>query len=162
MLCTMGEKRGLAQRLSEDPKTDPANVVADGMLVAAAGRRWRRAAFCWLVPAPMFPSGDYTELDRLLRAGDPARYALTEIVLAAQAYRFDIATTVRARVDRRAVDALDHGAAAAVVRASRMRACRSPISLSIYAALATALWPFLQELWPAARLAPAPAPRWAG
>lgn len=95
LICSMGEKRGLAQRLTEDPDSRPANVVFDGMLIALlAGSA--AAAFFWLVPAPLFPSGEYTQLDRLIVLAIPA-YALTEIVLAAQAYRFDIATTVRAR-----------------------------------------------------------------
>ena len=95
LICSMGEKRGLAQRLTEDADTHPANIVFDGMLVATAAGLVA-AAFFWLVPAPMFPSGEYTLLDKLIVLAIPG-YALTEIVLAAQAYRFDIATTVRAR-----------------------------------------------------------------
>ncbi|MGX7894670.1 lipopolysaccharide biosynthesis protein [Tsuneonella sp. HG222] len=95
LVCSMGEKRGLAQRLTEEPDTHPANVVYDGMLVATlAGLA--AAVFFWFVPAPLFPSGEYTQLDRLIVLAIPG-YALTEIVLAAQAYRFDIATSVRAR-----------------------------------------------------------------
>ena len=55
MLCTMGEKRGLAQRLS-DHDEEPAPLIADGLflalLIGAAA-----ALVLWLVPAPMFPSG---------------------------------------------------------------------------------------------------------
>ena len=93
-LCTLGQKRGLAQRLSEDAR-HPANVVADGMLLslmiaAAVG------ALLWLFPEPMFPSGHFTWVDRLLIATLlPA--TLTDIGLAALAYRYDVATTVRAR-----------------------------------------------------------------
>src|SRR3546814_780001 len=54
------------------------------------------AMVLWLFPAPMFPSGTFSPLDKLLVFAIPA-YALTEILLAAQAYRYDIATTVRAR-----------------------------------------------------------------
>ena len=54
------------------------------------------AVALWLVPMPMFPSGIYTETDRLIVLAIPA-LALTEILLAAQAYRYDIAATVRAR-----------------------------------------------------------------
>ena len=95
LICSMGEKRGLAQRLTEDPDRHPANVVFDGVLVATL-TGLTAAAFFWLVPAPMFPSGEYTRLDQLIVLAIPM-YALTEIVLAAQAYRFDIGTTVRAR-----------------------------------------------------------------
>jgi nitrile hydratase len=40
------------------------------------------AAFFWLVPAPMFPGGQYTEIDRLMVIAIPP-LALTEIWLAA-------------------------------------------------------------------------------
>jgi O-antigen/teichoic acid export membrane protein len=95
LICSMGEKRGLAQRLTEDSESHPANIVFDGMLIASAAG-FAAAAFFWLVPAPMFPSGAPSGLERLIVLAIPA-YALTEIVLAAQAYRFDIGTTVRAR-----------------------------------------------------------------
>jgi O-antigen/teichoic acid export membrane protein len=138
MVCSMGEKRGLAQRLTEAPDTEPANLVFDGMLVAIVAS-FAAAAFFWLVPAPMFPSGEYTQLDRLIVLAIPG-YALTEIVLAAQAYKFDIGTTVRAR---------------SVVLPWTLSICaaafyfvipESGLSMaylaSIYAGLAAALWPF--------------------
>lgn len=100
MLCTMGEKRGLAQRLSDGAIADESDaaqtrLVYDGLSLAFLVSVIA-ALFLYLVPAPMFPSGDYTSLDRLIVLAIPA-LALTEIALAAQAYRYDIATTVRAR-----------------------------------------------------------------
>ncbi len=94
MLCTLGEKRGLAQRLSESDD-HPANVVADGMLVALFASCGFALLF-WLVPAPLFPGGQYTEIDRLMVIAIPP-LALTEIWLAALAYRFNIGASVRAR-----------------------------------------------------------------
>ena len=94
LICSMGEKRGLAQRLTEG-ETDQTSVVFDGMLLALLFSS-AAAMVLWLIPAPMFPSGIYSPLDKLLVLAIPA-YALTEILPAAQAYRFDIATTVRAR-----------------------------------------------------------------
>jgi O-antigen/teichoic acid export membrane protein len=94
LVCAIGEKRGLAQRLSEG-KGREAHLVVDGMAVALI-LSLLAAAFLWLVPAPLFPSGAYSQLDRLIVLAIPA-YALTEIALAAQAYRFDIKSTVRAR-----------------------------------------------------------------
>ena len=94
MICTLGEKRGLAQRLSESDD-NPANVVADGALVALAASCAIALVF-WLFPAPMFPSGHFTELDRLMVIAIPP-LALTEIWLAGLAYRYNIAATVRAR-----------------------------------------------------------------
>ena len=95
LVCAMGEKRGLAQRLTEGEEHPPANLVYDGMLLALIFSSLA-ALFFYFVPAPLFPSGEFTQLDRLIVLAIPG-YALTEIVLAAQAYRYDIATTVRAR-----------------------------------------------------------------
>jgi len=94
MLCTLGEKRGLAQRLSESDE-HPANVIADGSLVALLASCAVALGF-WLFPAPLFPGGQYSEIDRLMVLAIPP-LALTEIWLAALAYRFDVAATVRAR-----------------------------------------------------------------
>lgn len=94
MICTLGEKRGLAQRLSESDD-HPANVVTDGMLVALLASS-AMALFFWLFPAPLFPGGEYSEIDRLMVIAIPP-LALTEIWLAGLAYRFNIAATVRAR-----------------------------------------------------------------
>jgi len=144
MLCTMGEKRGLAQRLAEDGR-DPAHVVADGLLVALIVGSLA-ALLLWLVPAPMFPSGTYSELDRLIVLAIPA-LALTEILLAAQAYRFDIAATVRARaiVEPWTISIMT-GLLWLVIPESGLSAA---YLLSIYAALATALWPYRKSYgWP--------------
>ncbi len=93
-LCTLGQKRGLAQRLSEDER-HPANIIADGMILSL-GIAVVVSLLLYLLPAPMFPSGHYTQLDRLLvTAIFPA--TLTDIALAALAYRYDVATTVRSR-----------------------------------------------------------------
>ena len=41
LLCSMGEKRGLAQRLADGEEgTHPANLVYDGMLPAQNSRNW--------------------------------------------------------------------------------------------------------------------------
>ena len=94
LICSLGEKRGLAQRLTEGEGPD-VNLVFDGLLLAliygaAAG------LFLWAFPAPMFPNGMSSPLDIWLVLTIPA-FAITEVLLAAQAYRYDIATTVRAR-----------------------------------------------------------------
>jgi O-antigen/teichoic acid export membrane protein len=93
-LCTLGQKRGIAQRLAEEEQ-HPANIVADGlllsmMLAAVAG------LFLWFVPEPMFPSGIYTDFDRMLVL-TIFPTAFGDIGLAALAYRYDVAATVRAR-----------------------------------------------------------------
>ncbi|GGC40723.1 hypothetical protein GCM10011371_30190 [Novosphingobium marinum] len=94
MLCTLGEKRGLAQRLS-DSDDHPANVVADGVLVALIAS-CAAALLFYIFPAPLFPGAEYSEIDRLIVIAIPP-LALTEIWLAGLAYRYNIAATVRAR-----------------------------------------------------------------
>ncbi|MFN5783433.1 MAG: lipopolysaccharide biosynthesis protein [Novosphingobium sp.] len=93
-LCLLGQRRGLAQRLSEDPR-HLANVIADGLLLTFT-LSMAAALLLYMVPAPMFPSGGYNEWDRLLPIVLVAN-ALTDIALAALAYRYNIAATVRAR-----------------------------------------------------------------
>lgn len=141
IICSIGEKRGLAQRLSES-EDDPTNLVFDGVLVAIVLSALA-AAFFWFVPAPLFPSGQYTELDRLIVLAIPA-YALTEIVLAAQAYKYDIATTVRARA---IVEPWTISILAGVfwfVPAVSASGLSMAYLASIYAGLLTALWTFLR------------------
>ncbi|MDE2303640.1 MAG: lipopolysaccharide biosynthesis protein [Sphingomonadales bacterium] len=93
-LCTLGQKRGLAYRLSEDER-HPANIVADGMVLSLVIAAVVGALF-WVFPAPMFPSGHYSQIDRLLvLAIFPSTQ--TDIALAALAYRYDVAATVRSR-----------------------------------------------------------------
>ncbi len=96
MVCSMGEKRGLAQRLTEaEGKELPANTIFDGMVLSFLAS-CAAALFFWLVPAPMFPGGTYTALDRLIVVAIPP-LALTEIWLAALAYRLKISPTVWSR-----------------------------------------------------------------
>ncbi|GGY93676.1 hypothetical protein GCM10011614_05790 [Novosphingobium colocasiae] len=97
LVCSMGEKRGLAQRLShaEDNGEHPANVVADGALLAL-GASCAMALLFWLVPEPMFPGGHYTQIDRLIVISIPP-LALTEIWLAALACRLQVSPTVWSR-----------------------------------------------------------------
>ncbi|PZT92053.1 MAG: polysaccharide biosynthesis protein [Citromicrobium sp.] len=143
LLCSMGEKRGLAQRLSEGEGQHPANLVYDGMLLALLFSVLA-ALFFWLVPAPLFPGGQYSWIDRLIVLAIPA-YALTEIVLAAQAYKYDIATTVRARA---VVEPWTISIMAGVFYFIPGLA-ESGLSLaylvSIYAGLATGLWSFFRS-----------------
>ncbi len=94
LLSSVGQKRGLARRLTERDQS-PANAVADAMLLTLIVGSCAAGAL-FLFPAPMFPSGVYSRYDLLLPLAI-LPLALTDIALAALAYRFDIATTVRAR-----------------------------------------------------------------
>ncbi|MBB3861735.1 O-antigen/teichoic acid export membrane protein [Novosphingobium hassiacum] len=94
MLATLGQKRGLAQRLAEDHQ-HPANTVGDAVLLAL-GLSLGMGAAIYAFPESMYPSGNFTLADRLLVLAIPG-LALGDLALAALAYRFDVATTVRAR-----------------------------------------------------------------
>ena len=139
LICSIGEKRGLAQRLSEGEEP-PANLVADGMLVALVLSSLA-ALFFYLVPAPLFPAGVPSDLDRLIVLAIPG-FALTEIVLAAQAYKYDVATTVRARavVEPWTISILA-GLLFFVVPESGLSMA---YLASIYAGLAAGLWPYFR------------------
>ena len=144
MICTIGEKRGLAQRLSESD-ANPGHVVADGLSIALLSGSVAGLVL-WLVPLPMFPSGTYTEIDRLLVLAIPA-LALTEILLAAQAYRYDVGATVRARA------IVEPWTLSIVAGAMIYYAPESGLAIaylmSIYAALLASAWPFLRTYgWP--------------
>ncbi len=98
LICALGEKRGLAQRLTEgvqDHEGTPANLVFDGMLTSLLFSLVACAVLL-AFPVIIFPSGTNSDFDIWMIAAIPA-FALTEILLAAQAYKYDIATTVRAR-----------------------------------------------------------------
>ena len=93
-LCTLGQKRGLAARLTADDQ-HPANAVADAMLLNAL-LALLATALIWAFPLTMYPKGNFTMAEHLLvLAILPS--GLTDIALSALAYRFDVATSVRAR-----------------------------------------------------------------
>jgi len=146
LICSLGEKRGLAQRLSVgagDNRAAETNLVYDGLLLALA-YSVVAALLLLAFPEPMFPNGMNSGWDIWLVATIPA-FALTEILLAAQAYRFDIATTVRARA---IVEPWVISIAAGLFfafPATRDAGLALAFIVSIYAGLLTALWPFLRS-----------------
>ena len=142
-LASLGEKRGLAQRLSQSEDAHPANPVWEVMLLAFI-LSVAAAALLWLIPAPLFPSGRYHPLELLIVLAIPA-FALTEIVLAAQAYRFDVGTTARARA---VVEPWTISIMAGVfwlIPQTREAGLGLAYLVSIYAGLAAALIPFLRD-----------------
>ncbi|MDT0509033.1 lipopolysaccharide biosynthesis protein [Novosphingobium sp. MMS21-SN21R] len=94
MLATLGQKRGLAQRLAEGDQ-HPANSVGDSFLLAMA-LSLGMGAVIYAFPQSMYPSSAFSLADRLLVLAIPG-LALGDLALAALAYRFDVAATVRAR-----------------------------------------------------------------
>lgn len=142
LVCSLGEKRGLAQRLTEGDGPE-VNVVFDGLLLAMLYAS-AAALLLWAFPAPMFPNGMNSSLDIWLVVTIPA-FALTEILLAAQAYRYDIASTVRARA---VVEPWTISIMAGVffyIPATRDAGLALAYIVSIFAALLTAAWPFLRS-----------------
>lgn len=79
MLATLGQKRGLAQRLAEGDE-HPANVVGDAVLLAMS-LALGMGALIYLFPESMYPSGNYTLADRLLVLAIPG-LALGDLALA--------------------------------------------------------------------------------
>lgn len=93
-LATLGQKRGLAQQLSNSEQPDT-HVVADGMVLSLITGTLLTLLLI-AVPVLMFPSGQYTQYDLLLPLSI-IPFAMTDIALAALAYRYDIGSTVKAR-----------------------------------------------------------------
>lgn len=145
LICALGEKRGLAQRLTdgiEDHEGTATNLVFDGMLVSFIFSLVA-AVVLLAFPVIVFPNGTGSEFDMWMIAAIPA-FALTEILLAAQAYRYDIATTVRARA---VVEPWTRSIAVGVlffVPAVSDGGLALAFIASIYAGLLTALWSFLR------------------
>lgn len=91
-LSTLGLKRGLALHLAGAGKD---NGAWDAILVVVAATLIPTVVLM-AVPQIMFPNSRINGLDNLLPLAIPA-IALSDVMLAALAYRFDIAATVRAR-----------------------------------------------------------------
>ncbi|MBF7010313.1 lipopolysaccharide biosynthesis protein [Novosphingobium resinovorum] len=142
MLCTMGEKRGLAQRLSEtEGQVRPANVIADGSILAIIASCTAALLF-WFVPGVLFPGGHYTQIDRLMVIALPP-FTMTEIWLAALAYRLRVTPTVwsRAIVEPWTISIM----AGAMIWLAPESGLSIAYIASIYAAAITAFIPFFRE-----------------
>lgn len=142
MLCTMGEKRGLAQRLSDsEGHVHPANTIADGTIIALIASI-SASVFFWFVPGLLFPGGHYTWIDRLMVTALPAM-TMTEIWLAALAYRLRVTPTVwsRAIVEPWTISIM----AGAMIWLAPESGLSIAYIASIYAAALTAFIPFFRE-----------------
>jgi O-antigen/teichoic acid export membrane protein len=93
-LATLGLKRGLAGALSQTERPH-GHVVADAILVTLIASLVGAGALV-AFPQAMFPNSGINGLDRLL-ALIVIAVAVSDVSLAACAYRFDITATVRAR-----------------------------------------------------------------
>ena len=91
-IATLGLKRGLALHLAVAGKE---NGAWDGILVVILATLIP-TVLLMMFPQVMFPNSQINRLDNLLPLARPA-LALSDVMLAALAYRFDIGATVRAR-----------------------------------------------------------------
>lgn len=91
-IATLGLKRGLALHLSGDSKHNGVWDALALVLVCALGL----TIALMLVPRVMFPNSDINGFESLLPLVIPA-LALTDLMLAALAYRYDVGATVRAK-----------------------------------------------------------------
>ncbi|HEX6218487.1 MAG TPA: oligosaccharide flippase family protein [Sphingomicrobium sp.] len=139
-LATLGLKRGLAQQLADTDRPHTC-IVWDALLVAAIG-----AAACMgllmVFPQAMFPNSEITGLEWLLPVTVIA-LAWSDIMLAALAYRHDVTSTVRARaiVEPWTISI----AALAWAYISTRDGLIIAYVLSMVAALAASVWPFLKS-----------------
>lgn len=139
-LCTLGQKRGLAQRLSRDCE-HPANSIADAMVLTALLAIPASVAL-YLFPQAMYPTGNFTEADRLLVISI-LPLALTDIALAALAYRYDVASTVRSRaIVEPWTLSITAGVLFFLIPASGLQLA---FVASILAAALAALWPLVRS-----------------
>ncbi len=93
-LATLGLKRGLAGALTQTERPH-AHVVAEAILVTSLVSAIAATALVTF-PQAMFPNSNINGLDRLL-ALIVIAVALSDVALAACAYKFDVGATVRAR-----------------------------------------------------------------
>lgn len=93
-LATLGLRRGLAETLSHDEKP-ASHVVADALMIGMTASVIG-ASLLIALPQIMYPNGNIAGFDRFLPVVIFAIVA-TDIALAALAYRYDIASSVRAR-----------------------------------------------------------------
>jgi O-antigen/teichoic acid export membrane protein len=135
-LATLGLRRGLAEALSKDDRPH-SHIVADALLVAMLASAVGATVLIAL-PQLMFPNSTINGFDRFLPLTIFAVVA-TDIALAALAYRFDVASTVRARA---VVEpwTISIAAGALVLYSTRDGLILSYVA-SVVAAMLTALWP---------------------
>ncbi len=139
-LATMGLKRGLAESLAQNDRPQ-AHVVADALVVCLLGCGVV-AGLLMIFPQAMFPNTGLHGLDRLFPLVIFA-IAIADVALAACAYRYDIAATVRARsiVEPWAISI----AAGAFFFYSPRDGLLLSYVVAMVAALAAALWPMLRH-----------------
>jgi len=139
-LATFGLKRGLAEQLSKTDRPH-VHVVWDALLVGGIASV-AVTAILMVFPQAMFPNSQINGLELLLPL---TIFALvgSDLTLAALAYRFNIAATVRARsvIEPWTISIAAFGFAYYSTRDGLILA----YAVSMIAALAASLWPFFRS-----------------
>jgi O-antigen/teichoic acid export membrane protein len=135
-LAALGLRRGLAELLAKDDRPH-AHIIADALFAAMAASAVG-AVFLIMLPELMYPNSVINGLDRFLPLAIFAIVA-TDIALSALAYKFDIASTVRARA------IVEPWTISIAAGALYFYSARDGLILSYVASLAAAL---LFALWP--------------
>jgi O-antigen/teichoic acid export membrane protein len=137
-IATLGLKRGLALHLAGAGKE---NGAWDGILVVILATLIP-TVLLMIFPQVMFPNSQINRLDNLLPLAIPA-LALSDVMLAALAYRFDIGATVRARaiIEPWTISIVAFGLAWTLPRDGLLVA----YSASMVAALIASIIPFLKS-----------------
>lgn len=137
-LASLGLRRGLAELLAKGDRPH-AHMIADAFFAAMAASALG-AAFLIMLPELMFPNSGINGLDRFLPLAIFAIVA-TDIALSALAYKFDIASTVRARA------IVEPWTISIAAGALYFYSARDGLILSYVASLAAALLVALWPLW---------------
>ena len=137
-LASLGLRRGLAELLAKGGRPH-AHMIADAFFAAMAASALG-AAFLIMLPELMFPNSGINGLDRFLPLAIFAIVA-TDIALSALAYKFDIASTVRARA------IVEPWTISIAAGALYFYSARDGLILSYVASLAAALLVALWPLW---------------
>lgn len=154
-LATLGLKRGLAGALAQTKRPEN-HVLADGLLLTLLCSL-AAAALLMLFPHAMFPNSGVNGLDRLLPLIIIA-VAGSDVALAACAWRYDIAATVRARA---IIEPWTISIAAWVLSYYSLRdGLILSYVLSMIAALAASLWPMVRHFGVPRGWAPHPLRLW--
>ncbi|MBA3577628.1 MAG: oligosaccharide flippase family protein [Sphingomonas sp.] len=154
-LATLGLKRGLAQQLAHSEK--PHVCIAWDALVVAAIGAVAAMALLMVFPQAMFPNSEVTGMEWLLPVTIIA-LAWSDIMLAALAYRHDIASTVRARAVVEPV--IISAAALALAFVSTRDGLIIAYVLSMVGAVVASAIPFLKSYGLPRDWHPQPGPLW--
>ena len=155
-LATLGLKRGLAQQLAHGEKKPHVCIAWDALIVAALGSAIAMPLLM-LFPQAMFPNSQVAGLEWLLPVTIIA-LAWSDIMLAALAYRHDIAATVRARAVVEPV--ILSIAALALAFVSKRDGLIIAYVLSMLGALVASAIPFLKSYGLPRDWRPEPGPLW--